>query len=95
MAYNTVSIKRDLDEKPIPQYYDTLINEYKALEGLNGANKTILYDSDGNAIDVTTLLGAITTALGAVDIASSVLPDRRSNRRKTGQYYNSYKYNCN
>ena len=56
MAYNTVSIKKDVDGKPIPQSYNALTNQYEVLQGLNGASKTMLYDASGNAVDLTALL---------------------------------------
>lgn len=52
MAYNTVSIKKDVDGKPIPQVYNETKNQYEVLEGSNGASKTTLYDRDGNEIDL-------------------------------------------
>lgn len=56
MAYNTVPIKKDVDGKPIPQYYNPTTNQYEDLQGLKGASKTIVYDIDGNPIDLNTLL---------------------------------------
>jgi len=52
MAYNTVSIQKDVDGKPIPQYYDPLLDAYRVLQGRNGANRVELYDADGNPIDL-------------------------------------------
>jgi hypothetical protein len=56
MAYNTVPIKKDVDGKPIPQFYNPIAGQYEALEGLNGASKSILYDADGNPVDLTKLV---------------------------------------
>jgi len=54
MAYNTVSIKKDVDGKPIPQYYNPEGGgQYEPLEGRDGANKVELY-SEGSAVDVAT-----------------------------------------
>lgn len=74
MAYNTVSIQKDVDGKPIPQYYNQLQNTYEVLQGRNGANRVELYDADGNAIDLAALFANIVLALGQVEIADSVLP---------------------
>lgn len=63
MAYNTVAIKKDVDGKPIPQYYNPITNQYEDLQGLAGASKTILYDSAGNAINLATLIASIVTAI--------------------------------
>lgn len=74
MAYNTVSIQKDVDGKPIPQYYNILQDVYEVLQGRNGANRVELYDADGNPVDLETLLAAIVTALGNVTVSSSALP---------------------
>lgn len=66
MAYNTVSIQKDVDGKPIPQYYDTLLDAYRVLQGRNGANRVELYDADGNPIDLEALFTAIETILLAI-----------------------------
>lgn len=74
MAYNTVAIKKDVDNKPIPQIYNQLLDAYEVLQGRNGANRVELYDADGNPVDLETLLEAIVTALGNVTVSSSALP---------------------
>ena len=66
MAYNTVSIQKDVDGKPIPQYYDPLLDAYRVLQGRNGANRVELYDADGNPIDLEALTTAIETVLLAI-----------------------------
>lgn len=66
MAYNTVSIQKDVDGKPIPQYYDPLLDAYRVLQGRNGANRVELYDADGNPIDLEALFIAIETILLAI-----------------------------
>lgn len=75
MAYNTVSIIKDVDGKPIPQYYNALQNAYEVLQGRNGANRVELYDANGNPVDLAALIASIVTALSQVKIASSVLPN--------------------
>lgn len=66
MAYNTVSIQKDVDGKPIPQYYDPILDAYQVLQGRNGANRVELYDADGNPIDMEALFTAIETILLAI-----------------------------
>ena len=66
MAYNTVSIQKDVDGKPIPQYYDPILDAYRVLQGRNGANRVELYDADGNPIDLEALFTAIETILLAI-----------------------------
>ncbi|HHV98610.1 MAG TPA: hypothetical protein GXX36_03395 [Clostridiaceae bacterium] len=74
MAYNTTAIKKDVDGKPIPQYYNPIQDTYEALQGRNGASRVELYDADGNPIDLEALLTAIVTALGNVTVSNSALP---------------------
>lgn len=63
MAYNTVSIKKDVDGKPIPQYFNALQNAYEVLQGRNGANRVELYDADGNPVDLVGLIETIINIL--------------------------------
>lgn len=39
MAYNTEAIKNDVNNKPIPQYFNPETNQYEPLEGSDGASK--------------------------------------------------------
>jgi hypothetical protein len=59
MAYNTVSIKKDVDGKPIPQYFNPGTDAYEVLQGRNGANRVELYDADGNAVDLAALIATV------------------------------------
>jgi len=59
MAYNTVVIKKDADNKPIPQYYNPTIDEYEVLQGRNGAQRVELYDANGNPVDLATLIASV------------------------------------
>ena len=52
MGYNSKSIKKDLDGKPIPQYFNPVEDEYEVLQGRNGANRVEIYGPDGNPISV-------------------------------------------
>ncbi len=89
MAYNTVSIQKDVDGKPIPQYYNADSDVYEVLEGLKGGNKVILFDINGNKVDLAALIASIVTAInntattqiragtnkiGKVEVTDSALP---------------------
>lgn len=89
MAYNTVSIQKDVDGKPIPQYYNADSDVYEVLQGTNGANKVTLYTASGQAVDLSALIATIVTAInntgttqlrtgtnniGKVDVSNSALP---------------------
>ena len=89
MAYNTKSIVKDVNQKPVPQYYDPVSDVYEVLQGANGANRVTLYTASGQAINMaalvetivtainntgTTLLRAGTNNIGKVDVSNSALP---------------------
>jgi hypothetical protein len=56
MAYNTKAIVKDVNGKPIPQYYNPETDQYEVLQGHDGANRVELYDAAGNPVDIKTLL---------------------------------------
>ena len=53
MAYNTKAIKLDVNQKPIPQIYNPVADEYEVLQGENGAARHIIYGTDGQPISTT------------------------------------------
>lgn len=63
MAYNTQQIKRDQQNAPIPQYFNPNTDTYEPLYGANGAARYILYDADGNPVDLETLITDIKAQL--------------------------------
>lgn len=90
MAFNTKSIVKDVNQKPVPQYYNPTSDVYEVLQGKNGANKVILYNEAGAAIDLSTLIATIVTAInttgtvqlrtgtnniGKVEVTASELPN--------------------
>ena len=89
MAYNTKAIVKDYNQKPVPQYYNADSDVYEVLEGLKGGNKVILFDTNGNKVDLAALIASIVTAIkttatvqlregtnniGKVDVSNSALP---------------------
>lgn len=63
MAFNTKSIVKDVNQKPVPQYYNPAADIYEVLQGANGANKVTLYTASGAAIDLASLIATIVTAI--------------------------------
>ncbi len=63
MAYNTKSIIKDLNGKPVPQCFNNDTDAYEVLQGANGANRVTLYTSNGTEIDLATLIASIVTAI--------------------------------
>jgi hypothetical protein len=78
MAYNTKSIKKDVDGKPIPQIFDMVKDDYEVLQGRNGAQRVEIYGPDGNPLSSTSgklnirasELETLLSALGAKDFAT-------------------------
>jgi hypothetical protein len=83
MAYNTVPIKKDVDGKPIPQYFNPLSNQYEDLQGSNGANRVMVYDINGNIIDLTALLSNIVTAINNLKTTVDII----NNKDTTKTFY--------
>ena len=51
MPYRNVPIKKDVDGKPIPQYFNEVQGEYEPATGIDdGIQKVLLCDEDGNAL---------------------------------------------
>lgn len=65
MAASDRQIKRDAAGQPIPQVFDEVADEYQAAKGTQGRQHTILYDVNGNAVDVATLLADIAATKAA------------------------------
>ena len=53
MAGGTKSIKKDLNGKPSPQYFNPAVDDYEYLFGRSGANRVELYGPDGNPISTS------------------------------------------
>lgn len=82
MAYNTKSIVKDVNQKPIPQYYNKDLDVYEALEGKNGASKIMLYDENGNHIDLTALISSIVNILNAKNLPLGASTELKQNEIK-------------
>ena len=54
MAYTSVPIRKDLDGKPIPQYYNPISDQYEPVNGLGGVQKVVLCDANG-IVDMDTI----------------------------------------
>ena len=83
MAYNTVAIKKDVDGKPIPQFYNPITNQYEVLEGLNGASKAILYDANGNEINLVELISSIVNILNQKNLPTGASTELKQDEIKT------------
>lgn len=75
-----MSIKKDVDGKPIPQYYNQLQNTYEVLQGRNGANRVELYDSDGNPVDLVGLIESIIDILNSRNLPVGASTEEKQNQ---------------
>lgn len=63
MAYNSKSIIKDVNGKPVPQYFNKELDKYEVIESQNGMLKVMLYDSQGNEIVSQNLVNQISNKL--------------------------------
>ena len=63
MAYNEKSILKDVNQKPIPQYWNPSTDRYESVEGHNGMLKVILVDEQGRYINSQSLIDQISAKL--------------------------------
>ena len=63
MAYNNKSIIKDVNGKPVPQYWNPETQQYEVIESKNGMLRMILVDSEGNEIQSQSLVDQISDKL--------------------------------
>lgn len=63
MAYNEKSILKDVNQKPIPQYWNPSTDRYEPVEGHNGMLKVVLVDEQGRYVHSQSLVDQISNKL--------------------------------
>ena len=63
MAYNSKSIIRDVNDKPIPQYWNPITQQYEVIEGKDGMLRVIMVDSEGREIQIQNQIDQIAVKL--------------------------------
>ena len=63
MSYQNVSIIKDVNNKPVPQYWNPDIQNYEVVEGSSGYLKVIMVDSNGNEIQTQSLIDQLNDKL--------------------------------
>lgn len=63
MAYNTKSIIKDVNGKPVPQYWNPDKQQYEVIESRNGMLRVIMVDSQGREIQSQDLVDQISDKL--------------------------------
>lgn len=61
--YNTKSIIKDVNNKPVPQYWNPNSQNYEVVEGSSGCLKVIMVDSNGDEIQTQSLIDQISDKL--------------------------------
>lgn len=63
MAYNNKSIIKDVNRKPVPQYWNEETQRYEVIESENGMLRNIMVDSQGREIQSQSLVDQISSKL--------------------------------
>ena len=63
MSYNDYGILKDVNEKPIPQYWNSNTGRYEIITSNGGKLRVSLVDSDGEYILTQNLVDQIDTSL--------------------------------
>ena len=63
MSYGNVSIIKDVNNKPVPQYWNPISQNYEVVEGSSGYLKVIMVDSHGNEIQTQSLIDQLNDKL--------------------------------
>lgn len=63
MNHSNKSIIKDVNGKPVPQYWNPVTQQYEVIESENGMLKAIMVDSNGNEIQSQDLIDQINDKL--------------------------------
>lgn len=63
MAYNEKAILRDVNKKPVPQYWNPETQQYEVIESKDGMLRVIMVDSQGREIQTQNLVDQISAKI--------------------------------
>ena len=63
MAYNEKSIIKDVNGKPVPQYWNPETQQYEVITSKDGMLRVIMVDSQGREIQTQNLVDQITAKI--------------------------------
>ena len=63
MAYNTKAILRDVNGKPVPQYWNPKTQQYEVISSKDGMLRVIMVDSEGREVQSQDLVDQISAKL--------------------------------
>ena len=63
MAYNEKAILRDVNKKPVPQYWNPTTQQYEVIESKDGVLRVVMVDSEGREIQTQNLVDQISAKI--------------------------------
>ena len=63
MSYNSKSIIKDVNKKPVPQYWNPETQQFEVIESKDGMLRVIMVDSQGREIQSQELVDQISAKL--------------------------------
>ena len=63
MAYNEKAILKDVQKKPVPQYWNPASQQYEVIESKDGMLRVIMVDSQGREIQTQNLVDQISAKI--------------------------------
>lgn len=63
MAYNEKAILRDVNKKPVPQYWNKEKQQYEVITSKDGMLRVIMVDSEGREIQTQNLVDQISAKI--------------------------------
>lgn len=73
MAYNTKSIIKDANGKPVPQYWNKETQQFEVIESKDGMLRVIMVDSEGREIQTQNLVDQISAKLDElIEVVSNI-----------------------
>ncbi len=63
MAYNEKAILKDVNKKPVPQYWNPETQQFEVIESKDGMLRVIMVDSQGREIQTQNLVDQISAKL--------------------------------
>ena len=63
MAYNEKAILRDVNKKPVPQYWNKETQQFEVIESKDGMLRVIMVDSQGREIQTQNLVDQISAKI--------------------------------
>ncbi len=63
MAYNTKSIIKDVNKKPVPQYWNPITQQYEVITSKDGILRVNMVDGEGREIQTQNLVDQISAKI--------------------------------